>query len=340
MGRRACAVLAALSASLIASATSANAQSADQFYAGKTITLLIGFGPAGTYDYYARLVARHLGKHLPGRPNVVPQQMPGAGSLTAANFLYSAAPKDGTSMATLTQTLAIEEAIKNPGVKYKSAEMTWIGRATSIAQIQLSMATSKIKRVEDALVQEATAASTGAGSPTEGYPKLLNGILKARFKTIGPYPGSVDGLLAMERGEVDTALTSYSTIKARRADWIKDRKINILVTYSLKRHPELPDVPAFAEFGKTPDDKRLLEFYVSAEDVGRSFVAPPGLPADRTRALRTAFMAMVKDAEFLAEIEKAKAELNPLSGEELQKIIAETVAAPATLVERMQAMLK
>lgn len=315
------------------------AQPAD-FYAGRQITLLIGFGPAGTYDYYARLVARHLGRHLPGKPNIVPQQMPGAGSLTAANFLYTAAPKDGTSMGIITQTVAIEEAIKNPGVKYKSAEMNWIGRATSITQIQLSMATSKIKRIEDALVQEVTAASTGSGSPTEGYPKLLNGVIKAKFKPIGPYPGSVDGLLAMERGEVDTALTSYNTIKARRADWVREKKIIILVAYSLKRHPELPDVPAFPEFGKTEDDKRLLEFYVSAEDVGRSFVAPPGIPADRVQLLRTAFMAMVKDADFLAEIEKTKAELNPLSGEELQKLIVATVNAKPELVGRMQAMLK
>jgi|LNFM01.1.fsa_nt_gb tripartite-type tricarboxylate transporter receptor subunit TctC len=332
---RACIFAAALLA-----ASPVMAQAPAEFFAGKQITLLIGFGPGGTYDYYARLLARHMGKHIPGKPNIVPQHMPGAGSLTAANFLYGASPKDGTAMAALSQTLAIEEAIKNPGVKYKSVEMAWIGRATSIAQIQLSMATSKIKKIEDALVNEATAASTGAGSPTEGYPKLLNGVIKARFKTIGPYPGSVDGLLAMERGEVDTALTSYNTIKARRADWIREKKINILVTYSLQRHPELPDVPAFPEFGKTPEDRKLLEFYVSAEDVGRSFVAPPGLPADRVQTLRSAFMAMTKDADFLAEIKKVDAELNPLSGEELQKIIEATAAAPPSLVARMQAMLK
>jgi tripartite-type tricarboxylate transporter receptor subunit TctC len=331
---------ACIFAAVVLAASPALAQAPEQFFPGKQITLLIGFGPGGTYDYYARLVARHMGRHIPGKPNIVPQQMPGAGSLTAANFLYGASPKDGTAMAALSQTVAIEEAIRNPGVKYKSAEMAWIGRATSIAQIQLSMATSKIKTVEDALTNEATAASTGAGSPTEGYPKLLNGVIKARFKPIGPYPGSVDGLLALERGEVDTALTSYNTIKARRADWIKEKKINILVTYSLKRHPELPEVPAFPEFGKTPDDRKLLEFYVSAEDVGRSFVAPPGLPADRIQTLRTAFMAMIADADFLAEIRKADAELNPLSGEELQKIIAQTAAAPQALVARMQTMLK
>ena len=186
----------------------------------------------------------------------------------------------------------------------------------------------------------ARTASTGSGSPTEGYPKLLNGVAGTRFKLVGPYPGSVDGLLALERGEVDTALTSYNTIKARRADWIREKKINILVTYSLQRHPELPDVPAFVEFGKTEEDKKLLAFYVSAEDVGRSFVAPPGVPADRLATLRTAFMAMVKDSEFLGEIEKAQAELNPLPGEALQKLIADTVNAPPAIVDRMQALLK
>jgi len=316
------------------------AQPADTFYSSKNVTLILGFGPAGTYDYYARLVARYLGKYIPGRPNIVVQSMPGAGSLTAANFLFTAAPKDGSSIATLSQTLAIEEAIKNPGAKYKSAEMNWIGRATSIAQIQLSMSDSKIKTMEDALKHEVTAASTGAGSPTEGYPKLLNGVIKAKFKPIGPYPGSVDGLLAMERGEVDTALTSYNTIKARRADWIRDKKINILVTYSLTRHPELPNIPAFAEFGKTAEDKRLLEFYVSAEDVGRSFVAPPGVPPDRVKILRDAFEEMAKDPELLAEIVKANAEWNPMSGAELQKLIAAAANAPEALVARMQTLLK
>jgi tripartite-type tricarboxylate transporter receptor subunit TctC len=330
----------AMAASVSAAPATAQAPAPENFFAGKQITLLIGFGPAGTYDYYARLTARHMGRHIPGKPNIVPQQMPGAGSLTAANFLYGAAPKDGTSMAALTQTLAIEEASKNPSVKYKSAEMNWIGRATSITQVQLSMATSKIATLEDAMKQETTAASTGAGSPTEGYPKLMNGLAKTRFKPIGPYPGSVDGLLALERGEVDTALTSYATLKARRSDWLKDKRINILVTYALKRHPELPHVPALPELAKTADDRRLLEFYVSAEDVGRSFVAPPGIPVDRVAALRRAFMAMVKDPEFLAEVEKAKAELNPLSGEELQRIIVDTVGAPAALVTRMQSLLR
>src|SRR5262249_37854703 len=148
--------LVSLTFALIASAAAGGlAQPADQFYAGKTITLITGFGPAGTYDYYARVVARHLGRHIPGKPNILPQNMPGAGSFTAANYLFTAAPKDGTSMATLSQTLAIEEAIKNPGAKFKSAEMNWIGRATSIAQIQLSMAGSKIKRIEDAIEHQA-----------------------------------------------------------------------------------------------------------------------------------------------------------------------------------------
>ncbi len=336
---KASAIVAALSGAA-AMSSSANAQGEDKFYAGRTITIVIGFGPGGTYDYYARLVARHIGKHIAGKPNVVAQQMPGAGSLTAANFLYAVAPKDGTSLGMLSQTLAIEEAIGNPGVKYKSAQMSWIGRATSIAQIQLSMATSKFSTIEDVKKAEATAAGTGAGSPTEGYPKLLNGTAGTRFRIVGPYPGSVDGLLALERGEVDTALTSYNTIKARRADWIAEKKINVLVTYSMKRHPELPQVPAFPELGKTDADKQLLEFYVSAEEVGRSFVAPPGLPPERVTTLRTAFTAMVGDADFLAEAAKAKAELDPLAGEELQKIIVQTVNAPRAMISRMRALLK
>ena len=339
MPRPAClATAAALAAALLPQ--TAAAQGGEPFFAGKTVTVIIGFGPAGTYDYYARLVARHIGKHIPGKPNVVAQNMPGAGSFTAANFLYAAAPKDGTAMGTLTQTLAIEEAIKTPGVKYKSAEFNWIGRATSIVQIQLSMATSKIKSIEDAKLHDAPAASTGAGSPTEGYPKLLNGVIGTKFRPVGPYPGSVDGLLAMERGEVETALTSYNTIKARRADWVKDNRIHILVQYSRSRMAELPNVPAFVEFGKSEEDKQLLAFYVSAEDIGRSFLAPPGVPADRVATLRAAFDAMTKDPEVLAEIDKAKAEFNPLSGTELQKLVTEVASVPPAVVARMQALLR
>lgn len=328
-----------LAAALTPMAT-AHAQSQDAPFRGKTISIYIGFGPGGTYDYYARLVARYFGKYVPGNPSVVAVQMPGAGSFTCANFMFAAAPKDGTALATVTQTVAIEEALKTPGALYKSAQFNWVGRATSIVETQFTYGNSKVKTMEDATKLESVMAATGAGSPTEGYPKLLNATYGTKFKLVGPYPASLDGMLAAERGEVDGTLTTYQTIRTARPEWVRDKKVHILVQYSAKRTAELPDVPAFTEFGKTDLDRQMLEFYVSAEQVGRAFLAPPGVPAERVEILRKAFDEMLKDPALLAEIEKAKAEFVPLSGALLQKQIEDVAKAPPEVIARMQTILR
>ena len=316
------------------------AEAQDQPFRGKTISLFIGFGPGGTYDYYARLVARFLGQHIPGSPTIVAAQMPGAGSFTCANFLFSVAPKDGTAIGIVTQTVAIEEALKTPGVLYKSAQFNWIGRATSVVETQFTFGNSKTRTMEDATRLETVMGTTGAGSPTEGYPKLLNATYGTRFKLVGPYPASLDAMIAAERGEVDGTLTTYQTIRTARPDWVRDKKVHILVQYSTKRTAELPDVPAFTELGRTDFDRRMLEFYVSAEQVGRSFLAPPGVPADRVAILRTAFDDMLKDPALLAEIAKAKAEFTPLSGALLQKQIEDVANVSPEIISRMQAVLR
>jgi tripartite-type tricarboxylate transporter receptor subunit TctC len=318
----------------------AAAQPAEQFYRNKTIQLYIGFAPGGSYDYYGRMVARFLGKHVPGNPTIVAQNMPGAGSFQAANFLYNAAPKDGTAMGIVTQTLALEEALHTPGVQYKSAEFTWIGRMTAILEVTLTWKTSKAKTIEDAMRYEIPVGATGSGSPSEGYPKLLNALAGTKFKIISGYPGSTQAMMAVERGEVDGALTSWNTLKRTKQDWLANRDINVLVQYALARHPDLPDVPTIVELGKTPTDKQALAFYASGAAVGRSLLATPGIPADRVKLLRAGFDAMLKDAEFLAEIEKTKLEFQPASGDEAQKLIRDTASAPRAIIERTQAILR
>ena len=315
-------------------------QTPEQFYKGKTVSVYIGFSPGGTYDYFGRLIARHIGRHIPGNPTVIAQSMPGAGSFTLANWMTRIAPKDGTAIAIASQTLAIEEVLKSPGVQFKTADFNWIGRATSNVEINLVWHTSKAKKVEDALNNDIPLASTGAGSPSEGYPKLLNGVLGTRFKLVGPYPGSMDGLLAMERGETDGALTSWNTLYTVKNDWLRDNKVKVLVQYGLERTAEMPDVPTMVELGKTPEDKAMFAFYVSGGEVGRAFMAPPGVPADRVAALRKAFDETVKDPELLVEIEKAKLDFHPASGEKLQKLIAETAAVSPAVVARMQSLLQ
>jgi tripartite-type tricarboxylate transporter receptor subunit TctC len=208
--------------------TFAAAQPAEQFFKGKTINVYIGFAPGGTYDYYSRLFARFIGRHIPGNPSVVAQNMPGAGSFLAANFLYAVAPKDGTALGMITQAVAIEEALASPGVKYKSAEFNWIGRVSGIVELHFTWKTSKAKTLDDATRFEIPLAGTGPGSPSEGYPKLLNALAGTRFKVISGYPGSTQGMVAMERGEVDGALTSWHTLNRTRPEWLRNHDINLL----------------------------------------------------------------------------------------------------------------
>ena len=319
---------------------SAYAQSTEQFYRGKTINVYIGFAPGGSYDYFGRLLARHYGTHMPGHPNVIAQSMPGAGSFKAANYIYSVAPKDGTATGIATQTIALEEALGTPGVMYKSAEFNWIGRATAIVEVTLTWQTSKAKTIEDAKLYETPVAGTGSGSPSEGYPKLLNGVAGTKFKVITGYPGSTDGMLAAERGEVDGALTSWNTLRISKQDWLRDKKINLLVQYTLEREADLAAIPTIVELGKTDLDKQVLAFYASGAAVGRSFMAPPGMPADRVKAMRTAFDDMLKDPEFLDEINKAKAEFKPMSGEKLQELIASAANAPKEVIDKTRAYIQ
>ena len=308
-------------------------------YAGKTINLYIGFAPGGSYDFYGRLVARHMGKHLPGNPTIVVQNMPGAGSLLAANYLYKVAPKDGTALGVSTQTIALEEALKTPGVQYRSTEFNWIGRMTAILEVTLTAPKSKVRTIEDAMRVETPVAGTGPGSPSEGYPKLLNALAGTKFKIISGYPGSTQAMMAAEAGEVDGALTSWNTLKRTKAAWLENREIGLLVQYALERHPDLPDVPAVVELGKTDEAKQILKFYASGAEVGRSLAAPPGVPPERVRMLRAAFDAMLREPEFLADIEKTKLEFHPASGEQLQQLIQNAANAPPQLIEKMQSLL-
>src|SRR3984957_20646461 len=320
----------------VSAAASASAQ--DALYKGKTVSIYIGFAAGGSYDYFGRLVARHLGKHLPGNPTVIAEAMPGAGGFTAANYLYARAARDGTALGIVSQTLAIEEALGTPGVQYKAARLNWIGRATSVNEVSLTFHTSNTKTIRDAIAHETTMAGTGAVSPSETYLKLLNEVAGTRFKLVGPYPASNDSMLAMERGEVDGAFTSYATLKVSHQDWLRDNTINILVQYG-ERSADLPDIPYAVDLAKTDEDRRLLAFYVSSEQVGRAFLAPPETPADRIAVLRKAYDETMQDPQLLAEIDQSHAEFSPLSGDKLQRLVAATADVPSTLVARIRGII-
>jgi tripartite-type tricarboxylate transporter receptor subunit TctC len=323
---------------LFGSNIASQAADAEAFYKGKTVIIYIGFAPGGSYDYFGRLVARHLGKHLPGNPTVIAESMPGAGSFTAANYLYARAPRDGTALGIVSQTMAIEEALGTSGVQYKAAQFNWIGRTTSVNEVSLTFQTSNIKTIGDATAHETTMASTGAGSPSETYLKLLNAVADTKFKLVGPYPASNDAMLAMERGEVDGAFTSYNTLKVSRQDWLRDKKINILVQYG-ERSADLPDVPFAVDLAKTEADRQLMAFYVGSEQVGRAFLAPPETPAERVAILRKAYDETMQDAEFLHEIDQSHSEFNPLPGDKLQRLVAATADVQPAIVARIRTII-
>lgn len=338
MGKR---MLATLVAALTLAAGAPSARAQEDFYKGRTINLYIGFAPGGSYDLYARMLARHMAKHIPGAPTIVAQTMQGAGSFRAANYLYSVAPRDGSAFGTVSQAIALEEALGSQGIMFKSAEFTWIGRSTNITELMMTWHTSGTRTYKDALTRETPIASTGPGSPSEGWPRLLNGLAGAKFKIIGGYQASANALLAMERGEVDAAFTSWDTLSASKPEWLENRRVNILVQFNAKRLAALPETPSVIELATNPEDRRILDFYVTGAEVGRSFIAPPGLPAERTRVLRAAFMKMsTEDAEYRAELDRAKAPLNPMPGDELQAMIAAIATTPPALVARMRKILE
>jgi tripartite-type tricarboxylate transporter receptor subunit TctC len=325
-----------IAAGIVGSSDPARAQTAAEQFKGKQINIYVGTGPGGGYDFYARLVARFLGKHI-GDATVVVTNMPGAGSLRAANYVWEVAPKDGTALGLITQTVALEEALGTPGVRYKAAEFNWVGRVTSNVEVSLASAKSPVKNIEDLKRIEMTTAGSGPGLASVVYPTVLNHVIGTKFKIISGYAGSNESLLALERGEVEGALTSLNSLKTTQKDWVDSKKVNLLVQFGDKRHVDLPDVPAVVELGKTEEDKQVLALYASGAVVGRAILAPPNMPPARLKALQDGFQAMLKDPEFLAEIEKNKIEFDPASGDAIKKVVAEAANISPAVLARARA---
>jgi tripartite-type tricarboxylate transporter receptor subunit TctC len=316
----------------------ASAQSVADFYRGKTISMVIGYPPAGANDAYARLAARHIGKHIPGNPNVVPRNMPGAGSLIAANHIFNVAPKDGTVLGLMVPTLPLEEALGVPQVKFKSAGFYWVGRMAPAPNITFINATAAVKTINDAFENTAILGATGRSATNAIYPTVLNNVLGTKFKLVTGYEGTAAAMLAMERGEVEGHSSTYDALKAVREDWLTQKKVNVVVQYSLTRHPELKDVPTTVELARNPEQAQILRAVSSASEIGKFVLTTPDTPADRVLALRQAFDAMVKDPEFIADAQKLKVELGPLPGTELQKIVAEVAGMAPDVVAKVKAI--
>jgi tripartite-type tricarboxylate transporter receptor subunit TctC len=330
----------AITALALATLVPASAQPAEEFYKGKTITISVGFSPGGSYDFYPRLFARHMGKYIPGHPTVVVQNMPGAGSLRAANHLFNIAPKDGTALGVVTQTVMLEAPLGTPGVQYKATEFTYVGRMTGVLETMISWHEAKAQTIQDVRKYETIAGGTGPTSPTEGYPRLLNAFAGTKFRVVSGFGGTTEIMLAMERREVDALENSWASIVRTKKAWLDEKKINVLIQAVLERSKELPDTPTLVEMGNTAEDKAALAFYTSSAAVSRSLLGTPGIPADRLKLLREAFMATTRDKEFLAEIKKTQSEFDPAPGQYLEDLAKKIAATPQEIVQRTAAALR
>ena len=333
--------LAALAAALAAPLAVAvidparSQQSAEEFYRGRQLDMVIGYSPGGTYDLYARLVARFLGNYIPGKPTIVPRNMPGAGSRAATKWVYSLAPKDGTVLATSDQSLSVEQAMGDKQLDLDTTKLVYIGNPNADNNTTATWYTSGIKTIEDAKKRQVVMGATG-GSTSSQYPKAMNALIGTKFKIIIGYPGGNDINLAMEKGEVDgRGSNAWGSWKTTRPDWLRDNKINILVQIGLTKAPDLPDVPLLIDLASNDEDRAIFRLLSASSTIGRPVFTAPGVPAERVKALRDAFDTMVKDPMFLAEAGKEHFDINPVSGADMQKIVTDIVATPKPIADRL-----
>src|ERR1700757_2639308 len=329
--------LAGWCAIVLGAAAATSAQTPEQFYRGKSIDLVIGYPTGGANDFYSRMLARHLGNHIPGHPSAVPRNTPGAGSFLALNQVFNVAQKDGTVIALAAPTATLDEKLGTQGVRFKTAELNWIGRIDAATNIVFTWKTSKVKTFEDAQKYEVTLAGTGVGSTVSIYPTVMNHVFGTKFKLVMGYRGSNEAMLAVERGEVEGHSTAWTAVKVAHPDWLRGASVAILVQFALKRHAELPDVPTAVELARNEQERAILSAIMNATEVGTAFFTTPGVPADRLTALRRAFDATMKDPELLADAQRINVGISPLAGEDLQRLPAGPGQLPPALLDKVRA---
>ena len=309
------------------------------FYRGKQVSILVGFTPGGSSSLYAQALARHMGRYLPGSPSFIVQHVPGAGGLLLANNVANTVPRDGTAFAITGRTAAIEPLLGNKNAKFDGRHFNWLGTANVEYTTCSLWHTAKAKTLLAAMRIETVVGGSGADATEVIFPKAANKLTGTKFKVVLGYHGSTEILLAMERGEVEGFCgIGWTFLKLRKADWLKDKKINILYQMSLEKHPELPHVPAIIDHARTPDDRKVFEFLFAPQEMGRPFFAPPAVPAERVKALRDAFARTFKDPAFLAEAEKMGVEVQHVGGEQIQALVERIYASPPDVIARAKAV--
>lgn len=330
---------AATSAPATAAATPAPTQDpVAAFYTGKTVKVVVGYSPGGGYDTYARTLAAHIGNHIPGKPTVIVENMPGAGSIKSLNYLFSAAPKDGTVFGTFGRGLVEAELRGEEGVQFKAKELTWLGSMNQEVSVCVVRSDSPIKTFADAQKQNVTVGATGPDDDTGFFPRVLNALAGTKFQLKTGYPGGSDVLLAVERGEVmGRCGWSWSSVVSTKKDWIDKKFVTVLTQMALEKHPDIPkDVPLATEFVTNSGDRQILEVIFARQVIGRPYAAPPGIPADRAKALQSAFEKTLKDPAFLEAAKKAKQEIDPVFAADTRKVVDKILATPKELVAKLK----
>ena len=325
---------------LAALTVSAAPQSVSDFYSGKTMSLVIGSPPGGGFDSSARILMRHLSRHIPGQPGMVPRNMPGAGSLVAANHLYNLAAKDGTEFGIIGGSVPFGPLWSRDGVKFEATKFNWIGSMDRWTGIALMWGEAPVTTIDKAFTQEVTVGATGSGDVTSIYPRVLNALIKTRFKVVGGYQGTSDLSLAMERGEIFGRLGwCWDCVKSEKPDWVGNHKIKIMIQLGMVKDPELPGVTHIFDLVKTEEDRQIVKLVFGSQDMARPFLAPPGVPKDRVIALRKAFEATLADKEFLVEAQRLNMPIKLTSADEIEKLISEVYATPQPVIDRAAAII-
>jgi tripartite-type tricarboxylate transporter receptor subunit TctC len=329
-----------IAAAILIACGTARAQNPADFYKGKTVDLYIGYSAGGAYDLYARMLARFMSKHIPGNPTIVPKNMAGAGSLVLANWLYNVAPKDGSAFGTIGRGTGFDPILGNTKAQFDGTKYTWLGSANNEVSVCVAWHTAGVTTFDEVLKRELVVGGTGAAADTDQFPKIMNGVLGARFKIVTGYPGGNEVGLAMERGEVQGRCGwSWSSVKATHMNWYQEKRFHVLVQLALEKHADLAHVPLVVDLAKSDEQRKILELIFARQVMGRPFLAPPGVPRERAQALRKAFMDTMNDKEFLAAAEKAQMEITPVSGERVETLVKNLYATPTEITKQAASLL-
>jgi tripartite-type tricarboxylate transporter receptor subunit TctC len=332
--KRLCAAL------VLALGFAARAAAQDGFYTGKTIRIIVGVGVGSGYDINARLLARHMSQHIPGAPTIIVQNLPGAGSLTMTNTLFANGPFDGTAIGASFNGLPTLPLLQPGGARFDPNKLIYIGSSNREAQVNYVWHAAPAKSVEDLASKETIVGAQAPGSTQYDYPVLANALFGFKFKVITGYESTPKIHLAMENGEVHGTWANWSTLKAINSNWLEAKQIRLMLQWGLESHPELKHVPLALDLGKTEADRSALRLMMARLEYGRPFFLPPGVPAERAAALRRAFAATMKDPAYLAEAEKLKIEVDPLSGAKVQELVAQVTATPPDVVARVRTAME